>query len=106
MPAAVKQLYEYNNLIFGAAGDRLVYSDIRNGTPTPWAFPSVNEIRVDGRVDFCAELRDVLLFGGKTGLYRLTGVSEYDFRVGTLGRIGPIDGYAWGTDTGCPRVCG
>lgn len=96
LPSEVKQINEYNNLVFGAAGDRLVYSDLRNGNIIPWAFPEENEIRVEGRVDFCTELREVLLFGGIDGLHRLTGVTEYDFRVGNIGSIGPIDGYSWG----------
>lgn len=95
LPDSVKQVSEYNDLVFGAAGDRLIYSDIRSGVLTPWAFPEVNDIRVEGRVDFCSELREVLLFGGIDGLHRLTGVTEYDFRKGNIGNIGPIDGYAW-----------
>ena len=95
LPAEAKSLTEYNGLIFAPAGDRLIYSDIRDGTLTQWAFPKVNEIRVEGRVDFASELREVLLFGSRDGLWRLTGTDEYDFATGQLGSIGPIDGYAW-----------
>ena len=29
MPSDVTQIHEYNELIFGAAGDRLIYSDLQ-----------------------------------------------------------------------------
>ena len=96
MPATVKQLTEYNNIIFGAAGERLVYSDIRSGNLTPWAFPVLNEIRVAGRVDFCVELREVFMFGGNAGIWRLTGITELDYRVGNIGIVGPVGPHAFG----------
>lgn len=99
LPPEAKQIFYYNGLVFGAAGDRLVYSDLRNGNLTPWAFPADNEHRVDGVVDFCAEIREVLVFGGEDGLHRLTGGTEYDFRIGQIGEIGAIDGFSWGRTT-------
>lgn len=101
MPSNVKQIHEYNDLVFGAAGDRLVYSDLRNGNLVPWAFPAVNEIRVQGSVHFCAEINEVLLFGSRSGLWRLAGNTEYNFSVGQISGSGPVDGYAWSkiTDT-------
>ena len=95
MPREVKQISEYNDLIFGGAGNRLVYSDLRSGVIVPWAFPAVNEIRVEGRVDFCAEINEVLLFGSRDGLWRLAGNTEYNFAVGQISNSGSIDGYAW-----------
>lgn len=95
MPAEVKQISEYNDLVFGAAGNRLVYSDLRSGVVVPWAFPAVNDIRVEGRVDFCAEINEVLLFGSRDGLWRLAGNTEYNFAVGQLSNSGAVDGYAW-----------
>ena len=41
----LKQIHEYNDLIFGAAGNRLVYSDLRSGVIVPWAFPAENDIQ-------------------------------------------------------------
>ena len=95
LPAEAKQIHKYNELIFAPAGDRLIYSDLQNGVIVPWAFPPANDIRVQGKVDFCAEINEVLLFGSRDGLYRLTGGTEYDFAVGQISGSGPIDGYAW-----------
>lgn len=95
MLAEVKQIHNFNDLVFGAAGDRLVYSDLRSGILIPWAFPAVNEIRVQGSVDFCAEINEVLLFGSRDGLWRLTGNTEYNFAVGQISNSGAVDGYAW-----------
>ena len=95
MPREVKQISEYNDLVFGAAGNRLVYSDLRQGVIVPWAFPAVNDISVEGRVDFCAEINEVLLFGSRDGLWRLAGNTEYNFAVGQISNSGPVDGYAW-----------
>ena len=95
MPAEVKQIHKYNDLIFAPAGDRLIYSDLQDGNLVPWSFPPVNDIRVEGRVDFCAEINEVLLFGSRAGIWRLTGGTEYDFAIGQISASGPIDGYAW-----------
>ena len=95
MPAEVKQIHNFNDLIFGAAGDRLVYSDLRQGALVPWSFPTLNEIRVQGSVDFCAEINEVLLFGSRDGLWRLAGNTEYNFAVGQISNSGAVDGYAW-----------
>lgn len=95
LPAEVKQISEYNDLVFGAAGNRLVYSDLRSGVIVPWAFPAVNDISVEGRVDSCAEINEVLLFGSRDGLWRLAGNTEYNFAVGQISNSGPVDGYAW-----------
>lgn len=95
MPAEVKQIHNFNDLVFGAAGDRLVYSDLRSGVLIPWAFPAVNEIRVQGSVHFCAEINEVLLFGSRDGLWRLAGNTEYNFAVGQISNSGAVDGYAW-----------
>ena len=61
----------------------------------PWAFPPVNDIRVQGRVNCCAEINEVLLFGSRDGLWRLAGNTEYNFAVGQISDSGPIDGHAW-----------
>ena len=95
MPGEVKQISEYNDLVFGAAGDRLIYSDLRQGVIVPWAFPKENDIRVQGSVDFCAEINEVLLFGSRDGLWRLAGNTAYNFAVGQISNSGPVDGYAW-----------
>ena len=95
MPAEVRQMHNFNDSVFGAAGDRLVYSDLRQGVLVPWSFPTLNEIRVQGSVDFCAEINEVLLFGSRDGLWRLAGNTSYNFAVGQISNSGPVDGYAW-----------
>ena len=57
--------------------------------------PAVNEIRTGEQITFCAELREVLLFGGRGRLSRLTGTDEYNFNIDTLSHRGPVDGYSW-----------
>lgn len=95
LPAEAKQIFEYNDRIFAPAGDRLVYSDVDFGNIVPWAFPKENDIRVQGSVDFCGEINEVLLFGSRDGLWRLAGNTEYNFAIGQISNSGPIDGYAW-----------
>jgi len=95
LPSEVKQIFRYNDLVWGAAGDRLIYSDLQGGVIVPWGFPAENDIRVQGRVDFCAEINEVLLFGSRDGTWRLTGGTEFDFAVGQISAVGPIDGHAW-----------
>lgn len=95
MPREVKQISEYNDLVFGAAGDRLIYSDLRQGVIVPWAFPKENDVRVQGSVNFCGEINEVLLFGSRDGLWRLAGNTEYNFAVGQISNSGAVDGYAW-----------
>ena len=95
LPAEVKSLHKYNDIVFAPAGDRLIYSDVRLGTLIPWAYPAVNEIRTGEQVTFCAELREVLLFGGRGRLSRLSGTDEYNFNIDTLSHRGPVDGYSW-----------
>lgn len=95
IPVEVKSIHEYNDLIWAPAGDRLVYSDLQNGNLVPWAFPEVNDIRVPGRVEFCAEINEILIFGSRDGLWRITGGTEYNFAVGQISASGPVDGYAW-----------
>ncbi len=95
IPSEVKSLQKYNDILFGPAGDRLVYSDIQDGNLVPWAYPPVNEIRTGAEINFCAELREVLLFGGRGRLSRLTGTDEYNFEVDTLSHRGPLDAYSW-----------
>ena len=52
-------------------------------------------MRVPGSVEFASEINEVLLFGGRDGLYRFTGGTEYDFRSGQISGIGPVDGHAF-----------
>ena len=95
IPGEVKQIFKYNDLIFAPAGDRMIYSDVRLGSLIPWAYPPANEIRTGAEITFCAELREVLLFGGRGRLSRLTGTDEYNFNIDTLSHRGPLDGYSW-----------
>lgn len=95
LPAETRSLAFYNSLIFAAVGDELRYCDLRDGAPVQWAWPLANSIRRD-TVDFCAEHRGVLLFGGSQGLHRLTGADEFSFDVDALANVGPISENAWG----------
>ena len=99
MSSDVKQFILHSGRIFGAAGDRVVYSDFDFGNPALWRFPQLNEIRrgKPGRIDFVASHREVLLFGGHDGLYRLTGVDPSDFDSDEISGVGPLDGYNWST---------
>ena len=97
LPSEVKQFELHQNRIWGGAGDRLVYSDLNFGNLKLWAFPTRNAIRRSrtGRIDFVAEHREVLLFGGRDGLYRLIGTDASDFNSDEISRTGPVDGYCW-----------
>ena len=97
IPSEVKQFYLHDDRIWGAAGNRLVYSNFDFGDLKLWAFPTRNAVRRSrpGRIDFVAEHREVLLFGGRDGLYRLTGVDPSNFNSDEISRTGPIDGYSW-----------
>ena len=53
-------------------------------------------MRPPTRVDFVEEINEVLIYGGRDGLYRHTGETEYNFREGQISGIGPLDGHAWG----------
>ena len=96
LPAEVKQVYKYNDRIFAPVKDRLIYSDLDFGNIVPWAYPADNDIRTGKRVDWCAEINEILLFGSREGTWRLTGGTEYDFAVGQISGQGAIDAHAWG----------
>ena len=97
LPSEVKQFELHQNRIWGAAGDRLVYSDLDFADLKLWAFPTRNAVRRSrtGRIDFVAEHREVLLFGGRDGLYRLVGTDASDFNSDEISRTGPVDGHCW-----------
>ena len=99
LPPEVSQIHYHAGRIFAPVGDRLIYSDFDGTISKLWAFPKRNEIRRTrpGRVDFCASHREVLLFGGHDGLYRLTGLDPLDFDSDEISGVGPLDGYSWGT---------
>ena len=99
LPAEAKQIHYHHGRIFAPVGDRLIYSDYDGTTSKIWTFPPTNEVRRTrpGRVDFCASYREVLLFGGYDGLYRLTGSDTFDFDSDEISGVGPLDGYSWGT---------
>ena len=96
LPSHVKQIYRYQDLVFAPAGDKLLYSDLRFGNPVVWAYPPVNDHVTGARIDWCAEINEVLLFGSREGTWRLTGGTEYNFAIGQISGQGAIDGYAWG----------
>ena len=95
LPSDAKAITEYGGRIWAVAGDRLVYSDLKFGIPRYWAFPKLNEIRVDGSLlTFACEFRSNLLFGGRTGTWRLVGTSAADFDPDQISSVGAIDAYA------------
>ncbi len=96
LPAEPAQITYYNDLIFAAVGDELRYSDVRDGAPVQWAWPEANSIRASGAIVFCVEWRGVLLFGGPSGIWRLTGVDEFSFDRDQISAIGPVARGAWG----------
>ena len=96
LPKEAKSLEYHNDRLFAPTGDSLVYSDIEFGSIRPWVFlPTdvVKRIR-PGRLDFARSFREVLLFGGRDGLFRLEGIPE-NFSQDDISRIGPLDAYAW-----------
>ncbi len=98
MPLGVKSIHYHQQRIFAPTGDRLVYTDFDGTIPEFWTFPPKNFIRHvnSGRVDFCVSHREVLLFGGADGLFRLTGRDIFDFEADQISGVGPLDGYSWG----------
>ena len=99
MPSSVQSFTYHAGRIFAPVGNRLIYSEYDGTLSKFWSFPKRNEVRRTrpGRVDFCASHREVLLFGGHDGLYRLTGADPYDFESDEISGVGPLDGYSWGT---------
>ena len=98
MPSGVKSIHYHQGRIFAPTGDRLVFTGYGGTIPKFWTFPPNNFIRHvnSGRVDFCVSHREVLLFGGADGLFRLTGRDVYDFEADQISAAGPLDGYSWG----------
>ena len=98
MPLGVKSIHYHQGRIFAPTGDRLVFTGYDGTIPEYWTFPPNNFIRHvnSGRVDFCASHREVLLFGGADGLFRLTGRDTFDFEADQISGTGPLDGYSWG----------
>ena len=98
MPLSVKSIHYHQGRIFAPTGDRLIFTGFDGTIPKFWTFPEKNFIRHvnSGRVDFCVSHREVLLFGGVDGLFRLTGRDAYDFEADQISGVGPLDGYSWG----------
>lgn len=94
LPNTVKSITNYNDRIFAPNKTELRYSDIRFGNLVLWAFPEVNAIRNPVDCVFANTYRDMLLFGGRNGLWRVTGNAEYNFNIDRISNLGPINGYA------------
>ena len=97
MPSTVKSFTLYNDLIFAPNRDELRYSELRFEGLALWAFPEKNSIRRPVDAQFASAYRDMLLWGGRNGLWRLTGGTEYNFAVDRISNVGAIDGYAHAT---------
>ena len=97
LPPESKSIAYHNDRLFAPVGDRLVFSDVEFGEIRPWSFPLSNDIRRirPGRVDFAVSFREVLLFGGRDGLFRLNGADPTNFDSDEISRIGPLDSFAW-----------
>ena len=97
MSSDVKSIHYHQGRIFAPTGDRMVFSDYGEGGSKFWSFPPHNSIRpvTSRRVNFCVSHREVLLFGGTDGLFRLTGRDTFDFEADQISGVGPLDGYSW-----------
>ena len=97
LPREVKSIHYHQGRIFAPRGDQLIFTGFDETTPNFWRFLPDNFIRpvTPSRVDFCVSHREVLLFGGADGLFRLTGRDAFDFEADQISGVGPLDGYSW-----------
>ena len=93
MPPA-KTFTVFNDRVFAPNKTELRYSDIRFGNLALWAFPETNAIRRPVDCIFANTYRDMLLFGGRNGLWRMTGNAAYNFDPDRISNLGAIDPYA------------
>jgi|TARA_Y100000310_G_scaffold299952_1_gene335228 pimeloyl-ACP methyl ester carboxylesterase len=98
LPTTCRNLAVYNDRVFAACETELRYSDLRAGVPIWLSFPTANNIVVNAEILFCTRYRGLLLFGGPDGIWRLTGGTEFDFRIEQISTTGPVDAFAWGQD--------
>lgn len=94
MPATVKAFALYRDLIFAPNTTELRYSDVRFDGLALYAFPEENSINQPVRCVFAEAYRELLLFGGRDGLWRLTGGTEHEFVIDQVSNLGPVDAYA------------
>ena len=95
IPRSAASLQLFNDRLFAVINQELRFTDIEYGVPKWHEWPTVNAIRADSRIEFCAAYRGVLLFGGADGLYRLSGTSPDTFRYDQISARGPVSPYAW-----------
>ena len=95
MPSSISRIERFNDRLFGANGNELRYSDVRNAIPLWHVWPVLNAITTGQRIGFCAEYRGILLFGAADNLHRLSGASP-PYRYDRIAARGPISPYAWG----------
>ena len=96
MPSSISQIERFNDRLFGANGNELRFSDVRNVTPLWHAWPVLNTITTGQRIEFCSEYRGILLFGASDNLFRLSGTSPQTFRYDRISARGPASPHAWG----------
>ena len=94
LPATAKTFTLYNDRVFVPNATELRYSDLRFGKLALWAFPKNNAIRRPVDCRFTKTYRELLLFGGRNGLWRMTGADPHTFNPDQLSNLGPIDAYA------------
>ena len=94
LPATVKQFTTYNDRIYAPNINELRYSDVRFGNLAHWAYPKTNAIRRPVDFLFATSYRDILYFGGRKGLWSLTGIAGYNHDIDRISTIGAIDAYS------------
>ena len=94
MPETAKAFTLYNDRVFVPNKTELRYSDLRFGNLALWAYPEVNAIRRPVDCIFTETYRELLLFGGRNGLWRMTGSDPHTYNPDQLSNLGPIDTYA------------
>ena len=94
LPSTVKSFCFFNDIVWAPNQTELRYSDVRSGELVTWAYPKVNSVRQPVETTFAQPYRNQLLWGGRDGLWRLTGTTEYNFDINRLSNLGPLHGYA------------
>ena len=93
MPPA-KTFTVFNDRVFVPNKTELRYSDLRFGNLVLWAYPKTNSIRRPVDFTFATAYRDLLIFGGRNGMWRMVGNSPSNFDIDRITNLGPIDPYA------------
>lgn len=97
MPPEIIQLAKFNDHLAGInGGEELRFSTVRDGTPLWHVFPVDHKIKTGRLIQFCANYRGQLLFGGADGLYRMSGTTFPNIQWDIISSRGPVTAHAWG----------